>query len=460
MRKGLLLGSLAAFLVGSGVCRAQTTPDFLPPPPTSVKPPPAIVTPPPASVTVMPGSPGPLADCFAPPNASCGYRTWGGVEYLLWRFNSSPLPDPLVNSGGFKPPAPPPPPPPANGGGGGEEDPVVFGGHGYSAGWQSGFRLTFGAWIDNERQYGFEASGFYMVPRTPTNFSMGATNPSQVLAIPFNNVTPGGGSGGVAPGVIGTNASGQTAFLISGGTSPFSGNPMTGSIAISSFNSLWGAELNGVANLYRTNRIEVNLLGGFRYADLTEDLYINTQTNDPTLGSLSPATFADHFGTRNQFYGGQLGLKGEWSNGVFFVNASGKVALGVNHETVSVDGSFADPGPVFLNNFSVGQGGLFAQRSNIGQYSRNRFMALPEGQLQAGVNLNSNVRLFAGYDFMYMSSVVRPGNQIDNNINLSQVGANANHGPNTLVGQASPGVPFGTSSFWAQGITFGVTFRY
>ncbi len=76
------------------------------------------------------------------------------------------------------------------------------------------------------------------------------------------------------------------------------------------------------------------------------------------------------------------------------------------------------------------------------------------------MNLTSTVRVFAGYDFMYMSSVVRPGNQIDPNINLSQMGPTPNHNPNTLVGPASPGVPFASSNFWAQGVTFGIEFRY
>ncbi len=337
MRKGLLLGSLAGFLIGGGTCIAQPTANLLPP-----------VQPSDPPITAAPSAPPGL---FTPSNAPFDYRTWGGVEYLLWRFSGSPLPTPLVSSGGYMPPAPPPPPVNNNGG-----DPVLFGGNGYSAGWQSGFRVTFGGWIDNDRLLGLEASGFYFVPRTPTNFAMGTNNPNQILAIPFNNVTPGGGTGGVSPGVIGANPAGQSAFLISGGKATGTGDPLIGSISASSYTSLWGAELNGVMNLYRNDRIQVNLLGGFRYADLTEDLYINTQTSDPAFGPLVPATFADHFGTRNQFYGGQLGLRGEWSNGIVFVNATGKCALGVNHETLSIDGSFSDPVPIFLNNYGAGPG--------------------------------------------------------------------------------------------------------
>jgi hypothetical protein len=456
MRNRHLFGSLAALLIGSSVCLAQTTSTLPPPPPGSGALPTGAANPgllaglfsagngngsgTPSTVTA---DPGPLAPFFAVLGGSNDYRAYGGLEYLLWRFKDAPLPVALVSTN-FTSPNPTP----------------AFGGQGYTAGWQSGYRMTLGTWIDSDHKLGVEASAVYFVPRSPTNFAMGSNNPNQVLAIPFNNVTPGGGTGGVFPGVIATNVNGQTAFLISGGAAVGTNNPTIGSIAVTSTTNLWGAELNGVLNLYRTDRIQLNVLGGFRYADLQESLNINALTSDPTLGPLASATFSDHFGTRNQFYSGQLGLKGEWSNGVFFVNATGKVALGVNEETVNVNGSFADSLPVFMNNFGVGPGGLLAQQSNIGQYNRGRFMVLPEAQLQAGLNLGRSVRIFAGYDFMYMSSVVRPGNQIDENINLSQVGPNGIHGPNLLVGPANPAMPFQSSTFWAQGVTFGLEFRY
>jgi hypothetical protein len=53
--------------------------------------------------------------------------------------------------------------------------------------------------------------------------------------------------------------------------------------------------------------------------------------------------------------------------------------------------------------------------------------------------------------------VVRPGNQIDRNINLTQ---SQFLGNGALTGQASPGPALSRTDFWAQGITFGLEYRY
>ena len=62
---------------------------------------------------------------------------------------------------------------------------------------------------------------------------------------------------------------------------------------------------------------------------------------------------------------------------------------------------------------------FFTQTTNIGQQTRNQFEVVPEVQVRGGYNVTSNLRLFAGYDFLYMSRVVRPGDQIDTTLNLT-----------------------------------------
>jgi hypothetical protein len=68
------------------------------------------------------------------------------------------------------------------------------------------------------------------------------------------------------------------------------------------------------------------------------------------------------------------------------------------------------------------------------------------------------VRVFTGYNCMYWSRVVRPGNQIDTTVNLTQVPIHPSFGP--LVGPAQPTVPLTQTDFWAQGIQFGLELRY
>ena len=73
------------------------------------------------------------------------------------------------------------------------------------------------------------------------------------------------------------------------------------------------------------------------------------------------------------------------------------------------------------------------------------------------VELGRRWRLFAGYDFLYWNQVVRPGSQIDRNVNLTQ---STLLGNGALTGSASPNPLFSRTDFWAQGMTFGFEFRF
>jgi hypothetical protein len=67
--------------------------------------------------------------------------------------------------------------------------------------------------------------------------------------------------------------------------------------------------------------------------------------------------------------------------------------------------------------------------------------------------------VFAGYDFLYWSNVARPGNQICLNVDERGIPTG---GPFTPGFRASfPAPPlFTESSFWAQGVSFGLKLRY
>ncbi len=152
------------------------------------------------------------------------------------------------------------------------------------------------------------------------------------------------------------------------------------------------------------------------------------------------------------------GGRAETTFGKFFVNLTAKVGLGVNHESVDVDGNtriaftgaFPFGPPVTPNNV----GGLFAQGSNIGRRTHDEFVVVPEVRLQVGMNLTNNIRIFGGYEFMYLSQVVRPGDQVDHVVNGTQGFGG------TLSGVARPAPQFNNSDFWASGLSVGVLFRF
>jgi len=103
-------------------------------------------------------------------------------------------------------------------------------------------------------------------------------------------------------------------------------------------------------------------------------------------------------------------------------------------------------------------GGLLALRSNIGSFHQDRFGVVPEVDLKVGYHLTDHVKIFAGYDFLYWSSVVRPGQQIDRTLNETLI-------PNFNSGQPASGVNrpmalFHDSDFWAQGLTVGLEYKY
>ena len=79
---------------------------------------------------------------------------------------------------------------------------------------------------------------------------------------------------------------------------------------------------------------------------------------------------------------------------------------------------------------------------------------VPQFQFKLGVEFIPNVRVFAGYDFMLWTNVVRPGNQIDHNVNPSQSFGG------TLVGPANPAPMFNQSSYFIQGLSAGVEIRF
>ena len=79
--------------------------------------------------------------------------------------------------------------------------------------------------------------------------------------------------------------------------------------------------------------------------------------------------------------------------------------------------TFTDPG-VAPN---VQNGGFLALPTNIGNRSRDQFTAVPEIGFNVGRQLNNHLRVYAGYTFLYWSSVVRPGDQSRITVSLPMV---------------------------------------
>jgi hypothetical protein len=103
-----------------------------------------------------------------------------------------------------------------------------------------------------------------------------------------------------------------------------------------------------------------------------------------------------------------------------FASGSLKVGLGAMQQTVDISGSLVTND---FTNFGPTQtfpGGYFALPSNIGTYNRAVFAVLPELGLNIGFQITSWASVFVGYTFLYTNDVVRPGKQVNRNINPTQ----------------------------------------
>jgi len=372
-------------------------------------------------------------------------RFWATAEYLLWWTNGGSAP-PLVTTGPALPINPVPGSLAAPG------TAVLFGGDAGSGNPFSGGRFTLGLWCDDAQSIGVDASFFFLGERS-RNFNAATSGApgSIVLARPFFDTSTGTFNAELVgyPGLA------------------------AGSIRVNGTSSLLGAEANLLRNLCRScecpcptscdpcatpvRRYRVDGFIGPRYMELREGLGIAEDTqvaaNAPVFAGSNINAF-DQFDTVNRFYGVQLGVRSWWWWNRMFINATGKVALGVTHQSVDIDGSTRIT--TATGATTVLPGNLFAQQSNIGHHSRDQFSVVPELGVNIGYQLTQNLSVFMGYTIIYWTNVQRPGDAINTSVNSTRV-------PTSIVaptGPLDPQFSFNNSSYWAQGINFGVTLRY
>jgi hypothetical protein len=369
------------------------------------------------------------------------YHGWVQAEYLFWWMRNAPLPVPIVTTGdprvGFDPNN-------VNtvntaGAIGQPGTRVLFGDQGIRFAPFSGGRLAGGVWLDDDATVGVAASGFF-IERLIQHFAA-TSDTAGGLPLYFP--------------IFSAIAGAERAIPISDPLRQFAGN-----VAVQSSLRLWGAEANGVITPVRNPNLEWDTLAGFRYADLLEHFLTANTTTDLAFNNVT--ALSDVFVTRNQFYGGQIGSRVGMRIDRFTVDTTAEVALGVTHEVVDVGGTISQRGPNPLIPPGIGTfpGGIFAQPSNFGRRTADPFSVLSSLEIKFGYNLTLSTRVFAGYDLLYWTQVVRPGNQISHTVNLTQNPVLDPNGVGVLVGPAAPTPLFNRSSFWAQGLTFGIDVRF
>jgi hypothetical protein len=360
---------------------------------------------------------------------------YGGIEYMLMWGKEGPVGTNLITSGSFADAHP--------GALGQPGTTVLFGtGSELDYGATSGVRFTVGYWLDRMGTFGIEGTGLIMERRTTGASYTEDIGGSNVLGNPFYNTF--------------LNRQDFDAIAYPG--------LYPGTTAVSSSSQLTGGEVNLTFNLYRDQCWSLDGYGGFRYLSLAESLSISSTTsatlfapaaylNTPVFPPDSVSVL-DRFETYNHFYGANFGGRFDYYYGKLYTEIGGQIAFGDTREVLNIAGfSSVNSGPI--NGVASSVGGLYAGNTNGGHFIQDTFTVVPELDLKVGYQINCHVKVNAGYTFLYMSDVIRPGQQIDPNINPFKVPTFVEFGAAT-GGTNSPAPQFSTSDYWIQGVTFGL----
>jgi hypothetical protein len=354
---------------------------------------------------------------------TCGggrsWGLWGSVEYLLLWQKGRELP-PLVttdpNAGAL---------PAAT---------VLFGGDVIGNNVLSAGRVTAGVWLDSEDSMGV-AFRFLGAESERTGFSVASdANGTPLLARPFTNTQ-----------FVPT----QSAFLVA------APGFLRGSIDVTTSSDLYSGEALGRINLDADHCSRLDLVGGYHTMLLDDGLTIRSES--VVVGGNLPIgtqfSVLDDFNTRNEFHGGSLGVWYDTYRGPWTVSAMAKVSIGSMLQQIRVRGASQVVDAAGGTTDYVG--GLLAARTNIGEFERRETTYIPEINLNLSRQLTKRLEFTMGYTFIYLSSVVLAGDQVDLNVNGSQVFGGM------ITPPQDPRPPrFDDKEYFVHGLNFGLNYRF
>ena len=388
-----LLAAVLAALTAAPACLAQSS--QAPAPPDDVVPP----------LT-------PVEEASAPNDPADADRLDVRVDYILWWLREGRVPALLTTSS------------PASAGLLGRPDTrVLYGDDRLETRHDdrfNGVRFDLGWWFDDAHTLGVEGGAFFL-ERDSTHFEA-ISDGSTVLARPYFNALTGAPESEIIAGDAATG-------------------PRNGGFVGYSRIELYGEEINLKTPLLEGDDGRLELLAGAHFLQMRDRVDLTATgwslTGTPTLFGLT-----DHFRGDDQFYGGQVGLRGEVERGRWGLQLTAEIAPGVTDATV---GAFGDRTVQTAAAKAVTPYGLLVQPSNSGTFPHDAFDFVSQLRLDATYRLSRRVKVFAGYTFLYWNAPLRAGDQIDLTVN-----------PTYPNGPARPAIPFRTDNFWAQGCNAGL----
>ncbi len=428
-----ILFSLLAATVAAAPLVAQ---DGLPPviplnPAGQVVPTQAQAASPPATVPCPVPAPVVFPTTTAP---SSGPRVRGSAEFLLWFFGGTRVDTPLIltNRNPSQDLA-------ASFTAGSLADPgavAVFGGSQVGPRTFPGFRAMIGMDLTDDGHWGVELGGFWL-PQQVSKFTITSNSGTPVIVLPYFNINPAPLTGGL----------GESGGVFAGN---FAGTQLGGFAQAVTATQLWGSDLNLTCLTCQRGNVRVEGLVGFRYVGMSDLLTLTAGITQNGNGAIF-----DRFSTLNNFYGPQIGLRGEWHAGMVSFSASQKLAFGVTNEEMDISGTSVLPS----GSAALGPqlpGGFYTSAANIGRTDQTHVAIVSETNLTARIAITKNISLTAGYSLFYWSDVQRAGENVTRLFNPT---FNPAFAPLIGVPPLSGPVPprlNQTTDFWAHGLNLGV----
>lgn len=321
---------------------------------------------------------------------------------------------------------------------------VIVGGNDVLTDSQSGGRIRFGWWFANSPTLGIEGEYFGLGTMEQTFLNQSAGQ--ELLGRPFFNTTIGENDSELVSfdGIVGGSFRTDVRSSVDGAAVRFRKSLCCGS----------GCSYSWLAcgAVPTQSRIDATL--GWRYMQLGESLVMQESIDSQLTSEPGSFEISDQFHTRNQFNGVEMGVIWQGRRGYWTLDGIMRVSVGNILQKVAIAGStiITQPG----QTTETYETGFLAQRSNIGEYSREVFGVLPEWNATLGYQLTPRLRATLGYNFMFLSNVIRPGDQIDLDINENLLA------PEQPLGDqaARPVFDFVETDYWLQGINIGAEYRW
>lgn len=378
-------------------------------------------------------------------NGVCGNQTicpcgnaapiWFGAEALIWNTSASSLPALVTTSDAgtqqFDAGVP-----------GRPATRTLYGGNSLFNGMHGGYRLRGGMNFDQCGISGMDAE-FFMIGTRLESYHADSTG-DPILARPFLNA-----ASGLDDALL-------VAFPdLASGTIDIATRSRFNSGAMHYREVFWKECNPGYAcpdNCWKSGPSSFSL--GFqigpRFMNLRESFGVNERLTSIDTGN--QFQIHDSFRTKNQFWGGELGLFGTRQRCRWSLDGGVRLAIGGTNQQLAVSGQTT----VVSDVTTTSPGGFLAQRTNSGSWERNRFTLLPQFDVGIGYQMTSTWRASVGYSLLYWGNVLRATDQIDPVVNPGLFPPEQN----PLTGDLRPATLLHESGYLAHGITIGLEKRW